>query len=69
MKYLGYCPHCGSKIIEVKNMGFFDDFSIKCWHCKKIPFVYEMEFRIDESEKIKIEQVKLSKKIIIKRER
>jgi predicted nucleic acid-binding Zn ribbon protein len=36
MKQSGYCPHCGSKVTEVINMGYFDEFTFKCWKCQRI---------------------------------
>ena len=52
MKYLGYCPHCGSKIMEVKNLNFFDDFSVKCWKCVRIILIIEVKFKVVETVKI-----------------
>lgn len=48
---IGYCPHCGAKLTEIKNMGYFDDFTIKCWHCKKLHNVYELNFKRLDKEK------------------
>lgn len=44
-KYIGYCPVCGAKITEVKVMGYFDDFTFKCWKCQKIVRNYEIKFK------------------------
>lgn len=54
MKHVGYCPHCGAKIIEVKVLNFFDDFSVKCWQCKKISLIIDIKFKLIEKG-IKIE--------------
>ena len=44
-KYVGYCPHCGAKITEVKIMGYFDDFTFKCWKCSTISKNYNIKFK------------------------
>ncbi len=50
MKIIGYCKKCGSKLIEIRNMGAFDDFSMKCWHCKVRVEIFELRFKKIEDE-------------------
>ena len=49
MKHLAHCPKCGSKLMEIRNMGAFDDFTIKCFNCKSVLCVYDLKFKgLDE---------------------
>jgi len=45
MKHVAYCPKCGTKIMEANNVGAFDDFTIKCWSCKKISHIEDVKFK------------------------
>lgn len=44
MTISGYCPHCGTKITEVKVLGYFDDFTFRCWKCQRIAKNYELKY-------------------------
>ncbi len=49
MKHLAHCPKCGSKLMEIRNMGAFDDFTLKCFNCKAVLCVYDLKFKaLDE---------------------
>lgn len=50
MRTLGYCRKCDSKIIEVRALGGFDDFTIKCPKCQKLIDLCDIRFeRIEET--------------------
>lgn len=50
MRTLGYCNRCDCKIIEVRSLGGFDDFTIKCPNCKKLIPLGDIRFkRIEET--------------------
>lgn len=50
MKHLAHCPKCGSKIMEIRNMGAFDDFTVKCFNCKAVLCVYDLKFKALDSD-------------------
>ena len=50
MKHLAHCPKCGSKIMEIRNMGAFDDFTVKCFNCKAVLCVYDLKFKVVDSD-------------------
>lgn len=65
MKHLAHCPKCGSKIMEIRNMGAFDDFTIKCFNCKAVLCVYDLKFKVldeknDEYNSARIDKMKKS---------
>lgn len=51
IKNIGYCPHCGAKLTEISNIGYFDNFTLKCWKCKKISYIFELKFKTVDKEK------------------
>lgn len=45
MSKAGYCPHCHKKIIDVRVLNMFDDFTIKCPCCLKLVQIVDVDFK------------------------
>ena len=48
--------------MEIRNMGAFDDFTVKCFNCKAVLCVYDLKFKaIDNDSKFSpIDKIKKS---------
>jgi hypothetical protein len=45
MKHIGYCPHCGAKLVEASVLGMYDDFTIVCFGCKRKVPIYLLKWK------------------------
>ena len=45
----GFCPKCGTKIVQGSQINICDDFSLKCWYCKKIVEVRDINYKRDDA--------------------